>query len=150
MKFLGLAATTATLVTLAAGAVGKLDVGDLSPFRLTSFNPAAVLPNDKLQILSSLDDVRAITKAYGGNVRSEVVGDKHIMIDHARTAHIATLAGDALDYAQQKLQLGAYAPNVTASEVEKRAAQESSSHNLCVIATTCGANCMFCYPVICV
>jgi hypothetical protein len=71
------------------------------------------------------------------------------MIDHARTAHIGTLAGEALDYAQQKLQLGAYAPQRDRPEVEKRAALYSCSHDLCIIATTCGSDCMLCYPVVC-
>ncbi|KAB5585100.1 hypothetical protein GE09DRAFT_1209722 [Coniochaeta sp. 2T2.1] len=147
MRYIAETLAALAIITSLATGVGAAPWSDEAAIPADELQPAVVRPDEQVEILSTLDSVRALTTKRQGRVRSEVVGDKYIIIVHDTTAHVGTLAGETLDYAQRALSLGPYAPNATASEVEKR--QGGCVHDLCVLATQCGNKCSFCYPVLC-
>ncbi|KAI0134620.1 hypothetical protein BJ170DRAFT_207814 [Xylariales sp. AK1849] len=113
---------------------------------IATFDNAMI--RDDAEILHTLGEVQAMNEKYEGDVRSEVVEGKHILIKHNTTAHIGTLAGEALDYAQKAIGVGPY---VSANEGILIKGGELICHWItCLKVADCGLACRFCYMFHCI
>ncbi|KAF0324023.1 hypothetical protein GQ607_008728 [Colletotrichum asianum] len=145
-------AIPAEMVTETTSSLNRRNDADLldEAFKLTSFNPSFIKTNAEVDVIFSLDDLAALNKRFDREIRAEVVDGQHILIHHPTTSHVGTLSGEALDYAQMKLQSGPYAVNNTEVEGTLEARQGTCVHNICVIVAQCGDHCALCYPVFCI
>ncbi|KAL7896869.1 hypothetical protein HDV63DRAFT_405399 [Trichoderma sp. SZMC 28014] len=102
--------------------------------------------NQDARILNTLAEVRAMNAEFEGNIRTEKVDGKYIQIFHNTTTHVATLAGEALEFLETRL----VERELSVKRTDGGGSGSLCSHRTCVIITSCSEYCTFCYPVICV
>lgn len=110
--------------------------------------------NSDARILNTLAEVRAMNAEFDGNIRTEKVDGKFIQIFHNTTTHVATLAGEALEFLETRLverELGFRTGSTGPVKRTDGGGQGSDCiHRSCVIITSCSEYCTFCYPIVCV
>jgi hypothetical protein len=102
---------------------------------------------DNVTVLSTIADVRAFNAKHDDDVRVEQVAGRFAVIRHNTTTHVASLAGEALAYAQDRLGAG---PRGNATSVGARASGRCVP-SICLAVWGCKrSHCLMCFASYCI